>query len=171
MSLPPMNGEYLPAASTPHPASLDEVYDRFVVTAPYRDQREPRFQALQLIVTAVTKVFGPTTFFVEGSFVTHEDDAEPTVAVAFMPEDQPKVRTVLQDSMDEVVPLVTLSNVAYESPNGGVITQLRTVGGLVDSFMTSTKTLSHWHTLWSQVKVDGLVVDNGLEKGYVEVRT
>lgn len=161
------NGRLAPD-SEPHPATLEEIYQSFVVDAPFRDHRELVFRGLGLFIELVTLQIGSVRFWINGGFTTHKSWAPPAdVDVATIVPRSAYDAALTEDAL----PLWTLQHVSAADPTVVNAPRLQPMGGLVDSFFVPDLPAqrAYWHSLWSKVKgEDGKEVP-GERKGYVEV--
>lgn len=173
--LPPCEGEYgiLPAGI--HPATLEEVRERFVYEAPAetRERRELIYDAviLQSRLLAMRFRDHPIRLWINGGFATLK---------AWTPRDADLAVIVPGEAYelahrDSTLPLWTLSRVEAQVGGNGprVVTgKLHTMGGLTDTYVYRTDRPAAIELIrrdWSKVTAkDGSIVE-GLVKGIVEV--
>ncbi|WP_156753061.1 hypothetical protein [Mycobacterium sp. 1245801.1] len=159
MPIPAIGGQYATLPSGRHQATLDEIYETFVVNAPFRPRRELIFRALTLYIDLVSAQFSACRYWINGGFVTHKPWAEPEdadVVVVVPPGEHSKVR------QPELLPLLTLAS-------GGA--KVHPMGGLIDGFiaMDHPAALLTWELTWSSVRDEQHNVVPGVSKGYLEV--
>ncbi len=165
--IPGCSGPYSTLPAGRHPATLAELYDSFVLNAPFRDRRELIYRALTLHTDLMAARFSALRLWIDGGFTTHKPWAEPedVDVVAVVPPGE------LGRAMeDQALPLSTLQGVFSGSP--GVMTnKLHPMGGLMDVFILPDipAVLTPWDTTWSQVKDSSGNLVPGATKGYLEV--
>ncbi|OAN29116.1 hypothetical protein A4X17_05950 [Plantibacter sp. H53] len=160
----------LPPSTEPYPATLDEVYDRFVAEAPFAAERERVFTALKLYAELVWDLFPDARLRIDGGFTTHKDWAAPHDAdvVVLCP-----TYTDEQVSQGIEAPLFTFLNAEGTLLGQRVsIGKAHVMGGLIDGFFVPADVVEvreFFEDYWSAVTDRDKQVVPGLRKGYVEV--
>lgn len=152
----------LPASDTPHVASLEEVFELFVVGAPYAQERKTLWEVFPAYVRNLRACFPTCRILLDGGFTTHKRWAAPEDIDVSVGVD-PAHYNALQDWQQE-----ELFNTA--SKNGG---KVRVMGGIIDASrfsLASSERFAHWHEQWSSVRAPDRSIIEGLRKGYVEVQ-
>lgn len=166
MGIPALDAEGLLPQGR-HPATLNEVYERFVEDAPNRSRRELVFAALRVELQLLVQFGGPSTVWLDGGFVTHKAAAPHDADIVYLCRDDQHMLDML--ATDGIYEVLTLQGVAAWKPVSVAIRRLQPVGGLVDTFLARPARFGYWHALWESVKgADGTVVP-GRTKGYLEV--
>jgi hypothetical protein len=156
------NGEhYLPRGI--HVATLDEVEERFVISAPFPEHRKIVFDTFRLWHAIVSAILPNAKFWVNGGFVTHKSWAAP--------KDVDVVILVRQDDLNS---LTTEQEIRLESMLTRVESdRIQPMSGLVDAFVCSRgdidKTL-YWRESWSILSDENKNPIDGKQKGFLEVR-
>lgn len=179
MPLPPCSNDdfgILPAANEPHPATLNELRDRFVEEAPetQRDRRLLIHSALTLHIAMVRRYFKdfPIRIWLNGGFITHKTWKAPRDAdfAVLVPPD-----AIRYADRDAAVPLWTLSDVSAHRGQGGpqiVTRKLHTALGLTDAYVVNahnSAAVEIQRRVWSKVTGPDKNTVEGMEKGFVEV--
>ncbi|MEX3755542.1 hypothetical protein ABFW00_06835 [Mycobacteroides abscessus] len=159
MPIPATHGQYAVLPTGRHSATLDEIYETFVVNAPFRPRRELIFRALTLYIDLVSVQFSACRYWINGGFVTHKTWAEPEDADVVVVVPQAEHVKVTQP---EFLPLLTLPS------NAG---KVHPMGGLIDGFVAidDPAALTTWDQTWSSVRDEQHNVVPGVSKGYLEV--
>lgn len=160
LPIPATTGQYAVLPVGRHSATLDEIYESFVVNAPFRPRRELIFRALTLYIDLVSPHFSTCRFWINGGFVTHKPWAAPEdadVVVVVPSGEDSKV------SQPGFMPLLTLPS------NTG--DKVHPMGGLIDSFVAADAPalLAPWDLQWSSVRDEQRNVVADVSKGYLEV--
>lgn len=163
----------LPSTSdkSPHPATLDEVYEAFVVAAPHRQVRERIFAALRLYSDRLWEFFPGAPLWINGGFVTHKESPPHDVDLAFLTTTQ-EIERVFSAPSDAIT-LLTLQSVSMKHPFEGNVPRVQPFGGLVDGFFVPTdipEVVQTWRDRWSVApNPDGNGYRDDMFKGFVEV--
>lgn len=159
--LPPMTPEgRLPVGR--HPATLEELRERFVDLAPNSERRNLIFRALLLYIDVIAPYFPDARLWINGGFVTHKPEAPADVDVVIVSDPAPSL------TVAEVASVHTLHNVTSTTEPFVAVERLQPFGGLIDGFVASPRipeVLAFWEDQWSKVK-DGTDTER---KGFVEV--
>jgi hypothetical protein len=75
--IPATSGKYAILPEGRHAATLNEVYQTFVETAPFRHRRELIFRGLSLYIDLSSAEFSSSRYWIDGGFVTHKAWEEP----------------------------------------------------------------------------------------------
>ncbi|MDQ0537704.1 hypothetical protein DEJ21_00795 [Curtobacterium sp. MCSS17_006] len=162
---------FLPPATHPYPATLDELHQRFVVEAPFRERRQRVFDALSLYAALVWDALPSARLRIDGGFVTHKPWAAPEDADVVVVYDRPTP----PGGLSAVVraPLFTMSNLtAVVSGESVTLEKAAVMGGLIDAYPAPADKpalLAYWDRMWSNVTGPGKTSLDGERKGYVEV--
>lgn len=152
---------YLPPGL--HAATLDEIEERFVFSAPFADRRRIVFDAFRLWHGIVTSIVPDSRFWVDGGFVTHKPWAAPSdvdVTVMLRPDNLNNLTAEQQQRLD---PMFTKHGATRQQPMSGLVDAFVCRRGDVD------KTL-YWREHWSTVLDENRVKLDGTRKGFVEVK-
>lgn len=168
MALPPWNGDgLLPPGA--HRADLPDIYDRFVVDAPGRDDRELLFSALTTHLRLIRRIIPAGVAWIDGSFATRREEPPEDVDVVVHPDDWTAVRSLSAVTRAHLHALLTLQNVSIAEPEDLWFSRLQPVGGLIDAYLCWPGHEATWHDAWSRVTDAKGVVIEGQAKGYAEV--
>lgn len=162
-----MQGPYRVLPPGRHPATLSEIYERFVVEAPHRRRRELIYQALTLHMNLTLAIAPTAKYWLDGGFVTHKEWKEPADADLVVVASEQQFVAL---HADEALPLHTFLELSALQPNVAT-SKLHPMGGLLDVFVVPDLPahLAAWDHRWQLVKgPDGMLVSGEL-KGYVEV--
>lgn len=146
-----------------HAATLDEIEERFVITAPFSDRRRTVFDAFRLWHEIITGIVPDARFWVDGGFVTHKPWAAPSdvdVTVMLRPDD---LNNLTDDEQQRLAPMFTAPGPPRQQPMSGLVDAFICLRGDVD------KTL-YWREHWSTVLDQNREKVPGTQKGFVEVR-
>ena len=161
----------LPPADTPYSTTLDELHQRFVVDAPFPEQRQRIFAALSLYASLVWDSLPSAKLRIDGGFVTHKTWAAPEDADVVVVYDRPTPPGGLSAVVH--APLFTVSDFSGEvSGKRLVLPKAAVMGGLIDAYPAPSDNpagLAYWHRQWSNVTGPDKNQANGERKGYVEV--
>ncbi len=168
--IPACSGPYGVLPEGRHSATLDEIKERFVVEAPYRERRELIFDALSLHTKLVSSMFSRAKLWIDGGFVTHKSWAAPEDAdVAVLVPTAEYAQAI----DDKSLPLWTILNVSGRMNGANIGTsKLHPMGGLLDAFWVPdslTAQVDFWDEMWSRVRDQQGDEVVGLKKGYLEV--
>lgn len=168
MGLPAWNAEgYLPDGI--HRASMDDIYERFVLDAPERDHRETLFSAFQTYYRLVKRFLPSGAMWVDGGFGTRKATAPHDVDVVLHPSDWAQLEALDDQAETDFLGLLTHQDIIVGSLGPIWLPRLQPVGGALDSFLCYPGQEPMWMETWSSVKGDdGLIVD-GASKGFAEV--
>lgn len=146
------------------PATLDEVYQRFVVEAPFRDEREKVWAAFRLWCDLVWNLLPDSPMWIDGGFVTHKTWAAPhDVDVAVVTK-----QSIYNQAIDNRWrgQLWTTNNSSDKTqrvqPMGGYVDGFPVIRGLHDPRI--------FEQTWTTVTDQNGDVIKGAVKGYLEVR-
>lgn len=170
MPIPDWNNDgLLPAASAPHHATLDEIYDRCVLDAPNRERREHLFTGLRLYSESARTILGPGALLISGAFVTQQAEAIGIVAVV-IPDDYGAGRPTDDDLIARAHMLMTQTSVIVGAPTYVGLSDVKPFAGLLDALILYESHRSAVHRRLSRVTdTVGKTVENAT-KGYLEVR-
>ncbi len=151
-----------------HPATLEQIYDRFVVGATHaRERRELLFGCLKTWIQVLQQFVPHGRLWVDGGFVTDKAAPPHDIDVVVFPERPPDLSP---DEVRDLDSLFTLQDILVGSPGPFYLDRLQPVGGTLDAFVCGRlEDEPYWDGIWSSLKLpDGRVID-GPTKGYVEV--
>jgi hypothetical protein len=153
-----------------HPATLSEIYERFVVDTPpaTRSERELIYGALSLHLRLVQRVIPAGRAWVDGSFATRREFVPHDVDVAILPADWDRLEDLPSEDRVRLYALITLKDVAVMEPVI-VLSKLQPVSGLVDAFLAKPDQEAIWDEQWSRVLGPDRHVVVDQKKGYAEV--
>lgn len=152
---------YLPQGV--HTATLDEIEERFVVTAPFAARRRVVFEAFSLWHGIITDMLPEARFWIDGGFVTHKPWAAPSdvdVTVMLKPDD---LNNLTDDEQQRLTPMFTVTGPIRQQPMSGLVDAFICLRGDID------KTL-YWREHWSTVLDQNRVTLTGTQKGFLEVK-
>lgn len=161
--LPATCGDYgiLPHANAPYPASLDEIYEHFVVGAPYADQRRELWDVFPAYVRKARAYFPTCRILLDGGFVTHKNWEAPEDIDIALGIDRLEYNA-LQD-WERAQLFNSVSATGHK---------VKVMGGAIDAsrFDKNIPALfAKWHDDWSSVRGPNRLTLPGVRKGYVEV--
>lgn len=142
-------------------ASLAEVYETFVLNAPFRAERQRIWDAFLVYRRDVLELLPSARLWVNGGFVTLKTWAAPHDIDVCIAAPQSELKAAL----DRLRPLLTYGEEAD---------RVQPMAGLVDGFVTvspgqPSSNASYWHHQWMRVKLPDGTEDSSRLKGYVEV--
>lgn len=165
------NSGLLPPAPEPYRATLEDVRQRFVVEAPFSDERAFVFEALVIYSRLIWKIAPTARLRIDGGFITHKTWAAPQdadIAVVFG-----SGTSDAQVNEAAAAPLFSLLDVRGMLAQQQIgLGKAHVMGGLVDAFPAfddAPASLALWHDIWSKVTDAQKNEVVGLRKGYVEV--
>jgi hypothetical protein len=153
-----------------HPATLLDIYDRFVVDAPEvsRGQRELIYSALSLHLSLVQRIIPAGRAWIDGSFATRGELSPSDVDVAICPADWEQLERLPVEERGRLYALMTLQDVAVGEPIIW-LSKLQPVSGLVDAFIVRPDDEATWDETWSRVMGPNRQLLADKKKGYAEV--
>jgi len=161
----------LPPATDPYPATLEELHQRFVVEAPFREQRQRVFDALSLYASLVWEALPTARLRIDGGFVTHKPWAAPEDADIVVVYDRPTPPGGLDKAVRR--PLFTMKDVvSVIAGRPANLDKVAVMGGLIDAYPVPADkhaVLAYWDRMWANVTGPGKTLLDGERKGYVEV--
>lgn len=178
MPLPAMQGELLPPCTfpAPHRCTFDELYQRFVLEAPFAEERQIVFDSLRIYGTLVWRLLPAARLWVDGGFVTHKQWAAPGDADVVVIITQADFEALPQDDYLKLTQLLTMQGVDAASPGVTGVPRVQPMGGMIDGFLgfdtgdpANQPSLMLWFDFWSGVTDERKMVREGVLKGFVEV--
>jgi hypothetical protein len=151
-----------------HAAKLPDVYDRFVVDTPNRQDRELAFAALDVHLRLIQRLIPAGKIWIDGSFATRRQRPPEDVDMAIHPADWKSFQDLPDLGKAKLYGLLTLQDVCGTAPPFDM-PRLQPFGGMIDAFLCYPNSEDYWHNLWSVVKDDTGAVMAGQLKGYAEV--
>ncbi|MFF2621313.1 DUF6932 family protein [Oerskovia jenensis] len=144
-----------------HRATLEQIYDLFVLQAPFADDRQVIWEAFDLYQRNVARLLPNSKLWVDGGFVTHKRWAPPNdvdVCIIASTEEVAAAGPAL-------LPLLTDTS----GPK-----RVQPMSGMVDGFITVPRphpdsNSAYWAHQWSRVRDLNGNEDESRRKGYVEV--
>lgn len=156
---------------SPHAATVDEVYQTFVVGAPHRGRRQLIWDAFSIYSQLLWGYFPDAQLWLNGGFVTHKRDEPHDLDIAFLVPTS-ELEIVFNREPDSLS-LLTLQGVTVEQPTLGRLPRVQPFGGLIDSFYVPSDieaALETWKDRWSLAPdPSGQGFRSDLEKGFLEV--
>jgi hypothetical protein len=153
-----------------HPATLDDIYDRFVEDTPpeSREQRELIFAALSLHLGLVQRIISGGRAWIDGSFATRTELQPNDVDVAICPSDRLQLESLPEADRARLYVLLTMQDVFVR---GSTLwfSKLQPVSGLVDAYIVRPDQAATWDQQWSRVLGPDRTVLEDQKKGYAEV--
>lgn len=166
--IPACSGKHATLPPGTHKATLDEIYQAFVVDAPFRPRRELIHQAIVLYSSLVQSAFSSARLWIDGGFVTQKPWAAPEDAdiVVVVPMEE----YVAKVNDPRWFPLWTFLNATSSEPSRWT-EKLHPMGGLLDTFLMPDveDALGIWDLRWSSVNGPNGELVPGAVKGYLEV--
>lgn len=150
-----------------HSATLEEVYERFVLDAPNREDREVLFSTLVGYLGTLKTIVPHGKAWIDGGFAMNKDATPHDVDLVFMPSDWEALRAKDPATEALLASLLTLQQVFVTSPEM-FLDRVQPYGGRIDAFICKPGQERYWLDTWSNVKRDGQLVP-GESKGFVEV--
>jgi hypothetical protein len=153
-----------------HPATLADIYDRFVIDTPSasREQRELLYSALSVHLRLVQQIIPAGRAWIDGSFATRRELPPHDVDVAICPADWQQLERLPTADRGPLYALMTLQDVAVREP-AIWLSRVQPMSGLVDAFIVRPEDEATWDEQWSRVYGhDGQVLADQ-KKGYAEV--
>ena len=151
-----------------HPATMPDIYDRFVLDAPQREEREVLFAALGLHLGLIRKLIPAGRAWIDGSFCTRQALVPNDVDVVILPADRVALKALGGPDKTRLYMLLTLQEVNALEP-AVWLNRLQPLGGLVDAFICAPGHEDVWDARWSRVTdAYGAVIEDKA-KGYAEV--
>ena len=136
-----------------HAAKLPDVYDRFVVDTPNRQDRELPFAALDVHLRLVQRLIPAGKIWIDGSFATRRERPPEDIDVVVHPADWAALDQLPAVGKAKLYGLLTLQDVHVLMPPLE-LSRLQPVGGVVDAFLCWPGHETTWHNQWSQVRDD-----------------
>jgi hypothetical protein len=153
-----------------HPATLLDIYERFVLDAPQasRAPRELIHSALSLHLKLIQQIIPVGKAWIDGSFATRTELSPGDVDVAIIPADWEQLERLSVEDRGRLYVLMTLEDVAVGEPIIW-LPRLKPVSGLVDAFIVRPDQEPTWDETWSRVMGPDRRVLPDQKKGYAEV--
>lgn len=158
---------WLPAGA--HSATLDEVYETFVVAAPFSDERALIFRALTVYLEILQSRFTNPRVLLNGGFTTHKNWAAPKDVDLAIGLSNADFKSAYHPDNHS---LITIWDGAVSNPQPLRIEKIQPMGGLVDGYFFPTKMANvarYWEDQWSKIKDEHGNGILGARKGFVEV--
>jgi hypothetical protein len=157
----------LPPSPLPYRVTMSDVHSLFVASAPFKERRERLFRAFALYAETIWTEIPGALLWIDGGFITHKSWEEPhDVDVAIIADDVPA---------ESKRRLATQGLLTFDDTSGTInskqlqIGKLAPFGGMIDSYLASSKTASVYRIQWSRVRgPDGQIIPNA-SKGFLEV--
>ncbi|MGV7277004.1 DUF6932 family protein [Mycobacterium kansasii] len=171
LPIPATSGQYATLPAGRHQATFDEVYQHFVVSAPFRERRELIYEALRLYAKIVASEFSDVTLWINGSFVTHKSSAPNDADVVAV---IPMADYTNMCSSTDCLRFLTLQGVLVANPQTALpVDRIQPMAGLIDSFVVPDDPIftDPWDHVWSRVSDQNKnLLPENIRKGYLEVK-
>jgi hypothetical protein len=153
-----------------HPATLSDIYQRFVVDEPSstREQRELLYTALSIHLRLIQRLIPAGRAWVDGSFAMRTELSPSDVDVAIGPADWAQVENLDLAGRAQLYVLLTMRDVAVADP-AIWLSKLHPVSGLVDAYLIYPDQDATWDEQWSRVMGPDRALMPDHKKGYAEV--
>jgi len=148
---------------------MDEVYEVFVESAPFRDERELIFRALSVYLDIIRSRHSPARVLLNGGFVTHKTWAAPHDADVAIGLDTRDYKSTFEP---DNISSWTLQGIQFAKPQPGTLNKVQPMLGLVDGyfFPSALPNFVHfWEDQWGKVKDEFGNEAVGIRKGYLEM--
>jgi uncharacterized protein DUF6932 len=130
------------------PADLADIYERLVFDAPYQNEREILFSALNSYLGAVARIIPTGRAWVGGAFVERSELVPSGLDVVLIPDDWGSLKRTTGPARDSLYGLLTLRGVIVGQP-AMYLDQVQPVGGLLDGFLCFPGDEEVWARTWS----------------------
>lgn len=168
MSLPPWDHTgRLPSGV--HRVDLSAIYDRFVLDAPNRDERELLFSSLHIYLRLVRRFDPAGRAWIDGGFGTQKAAKPHDVDVVIHPGDWSALEALPESQQNELLGPLTHQDVIVGSLGPLYVERLQPIGGALDGFLCVPGHEATWLDTWASVKDDDGSIIQGAAKGSVEV--
>lgn len=147
-----------------HATTLDEIEERFVVAAPFSDQRRIVFDAFKVWYAIVSPHLTGARFWIDGGFVTHKPWAAPSDVDVTVMAKTSDVNALPVEVQDRIFGLLT-----ERTATGKV----QPMSGMVDAFLFArgdVDTTVGWINDWKTVLDENRDPIPNMVKGFLEVR-
>lgn len=153
-----------------HRATVEEIYERFVLDAPNREHRELLYAAFHLHFRLVRRLVASGKLWVDGGFSTQKGAEPHDVDVVILPDDWTALEGLEERDQQDFMGLLTHQDVIVGSVDPPEWwPRIQPVGGALDAFICVPGQESMWLQTWSSVKGDDGEIIPGAVKGFVEV--
>ncbi|RDI32396.1 hypothetical protein DEU38_103129 [Rhodococcus sp. AG1013] len=167
MSLPDWNTEGLldPGA---HVATLSDIYERMVLDASGRSNRELLFSSLSAYLTLIKRFIPSGTAWIDGGLAMQHCDEPNDIDVAVIPRDLTALDRLSHDDQAGLYRLITLNDVIIGDPGPMHLDRVQPFGCVLDAFLVDPDDDHAYFESWSTVKKQGQIVE-GVRKGFAAV--
>jgi hypothetical protein len=132
-----------------HPADLADVYERLVFDAPYQNEREILFSALNSYLGVARRVISSGRAWVSGAFVTRTTPHPPQgLDVVLIPDEWGALKRLDDHGRTALYGLLTLRGIIVGQP-AMYLDQVQPVGGLLDGFLCRPGDEDVWEAVWA----------------------
>ena len=165
-------GRVLPPAPFPHThqASLEELYERFVEQAPFRESRERLFQALRLYLDDVLSFAPVHSAWINGGFITLKEWGPPQDIDLVLKVSATEMNMLSAELRKRFRRAMTLPSGIDQS--GKDLGKTAPMNGMIDAYYLLDNQMEdarRWHAQWSSLRgPEGHTLDD-THKGFVEV--
>lgn len=130
------------------PADLADIYERLVFDAPYQNEREILFSALNSYLGAVARIIPAGRAWIGGEFIERGEFVPSGLDVLLIPDDWGSLKRMTGPARDSLYGLLTLRGVIVGQP-AMYLDQVQPVGGLLDGFLCFPGDEEVWAHTWS----------------------
>src|SRR3954451_24961868 len=116
------------------PADLADIYERLVFDAPYQNEREILFSALNSYLGAVARIVPTGRAWIGGAFIARTELVPSGLDVVLLPDDWGSLKRLTGRARDSLYGLLTLRGVITGQPPMYLDT-VQPVGGLLDGLL------------------------------------
>ncbi|MDT8911062.1 DUF6932 family protein [Amycolatopsis sp. PS_44_ISF1] len=132
-----------------HPADLADVYERLVFDAPYQNEREILFSALNSYLGVARRVISSGRAWVSGAFVTRTTPHPPQgLDVVLIPDEWGALKRLDEHGRTALYGLLTLRGIIVGQP-AMYLDQVQPVGGMLDGFLCRPGDEDVWEAVWA----------------------
>ncbi|HEY2062603.1 MULTISPECIES: DUF6932 family protein [Amycolatopsis] len=132
-----------------HPADLADVYERLVFDAPYQNEREILFSALNSYLGVARRVISSGRAWVSGAFVTRTTPHPPQgLDVVLIPDEWGALKRLDDHGRTALYGLLTLRGIIVGQP-AMYLDQVQPVGGMLDGFLCRPGDEDVWEAVWA----------------------
>lgn len=152
-----------------HQCDLRAIYERFVLDAPNRTERELLYSALDLYLRLVRRFIPSGKAWIDGGFGTSKAAKPHDIDVVIHPDDWAALEALPEAEQNDLLGLLTHQDVIVGSLGPLYVERLQPIGGALDGFLCMPGQEAIWVGTWASVKGDDGMIIPGVAKGFVEV--